>query len=162
MSRFKLCQTAFLFYFLACAVCACVSSAVKNPSRENKAFNFSSADFLGVNFKPGHPVENESFLNSLDRDDGFSLKNDLALLRKSGSIQLRVVGFTDDRECSGEVCLELSERRAKYLNDWYLSHGIPAAKFKKPKGLGYAMPVGDNSTPQGRLQNRRAYVSLVD
>ncbi|MBX9402510.1 OmpA family protein [Lysobacter sp. BMK333-48F3] len=119
-------------------------------------------DFIGVNFKTARPRQGEDFSvallsSSADRE---ALKQDLHLLGKMPSdIPLRVVGFTDSRECAGEECRELSLRRAKAITDWLIGMGIPSSRLAAPQGFGAERPIDDNGTEKGRARNRRAYVS---
>ncbi|QWP79140.1 OmpA family protein [Lysobacter sp. K5869] len=62
---------------------------------------------------------------------------------------------TDNEECVGSACAELSLRRAIVVRDWLLEHGAPAASLKPLKALGSMEPLADNSTEDGRRINRR-------
>lgn len=48
----------------------------------------------------------------------------------------------------------LSQRRAKTVANFLIEKGVNA-KLLKPKGYGEAAPIGDNSTEEGRIKNRR-------
>jgi outer membrane protein OmpA-like peptidoglycan-associated protein len=48
----------------------------------------------------------------------------------------------------------LSQRRAKTVANFLIENGVNA-KLLKPKGYGEAAPIGDNSTEEGRIKNRR-------
>jgi outer membrane protein OmpA-like peptidoglycan-associated protein len=48
----------------------------------------------------------------------------------------------------------LSQRRAKTVANFLIEKGIDA-KLLNPKGYGEAVPIGDNSTEEGRIKNRR-------
>ena len=80
------------------------------------------------------------------------------MLQAHGDMSLAIEGHTDS-EGDSDYNLELSQRRAaavvRYLVDAY---GIEAGRLSA-EGLGESVPVGDNSTPEGRQQNRR--VELV-
>jgi outer membrane protein OmpA-like peptidoglycan-associated protein len=41
------------------------------------------------------------------------------------------------------------------------NHDIPLRRIVMPLGYGEAMPIADNSTRDGRKQNRRAEVSIL-
>lgn len=53
-----------------------------------------------------------------------------------------------------EYNLDLSERRAKSVKGYLVKRGVapPSVRFK---GMGYSMPIADNSTDEGRAKNRR-------
>jgi outer membrane protein OmpA-like peptidoglycan-associated protein len=86
------------------------------------------------------------------------------LVAKSAGINgaaFEITGYTDT---TGNVERNrvLSERRAKavitYLTD---THKIPLRRIVTPLGYGQARPIADNSTPEGRAQNRRVEVKLM-
>jgi outer membrane protein OmpA-like peptidoglycan-associated protein len=72
-----------------------------------------------------------------------------------------ITGFTDT---TGNVARNhaLSEQRAnaviRYLAD---THKIPLRRIVTPLGYGQERPVADNTTPEGRAQNRRVEVKLM-
>lgn len=80
------------------------------------------------------------------------------MLNAHGDMALVIEGHTDS-EGDSDYNLELSEHRAsavvRYLVDAY---GIATDRLMA-EGLGESAPVADNSTPEGRQQNRR--VELV-
>jgi outer membrane protein OmpA-like peptidoglycan-associated protein len=49
---------------------------------------------------------------------------------------------------------KLSQQRAEAVRDWLVAHGVPAPRLTA-RGYGELLPVGDNTTTEGRLQNRR-------
>jgi outer membrane protein OmpA-like peptidoglycan-associated protein len=71
-----------------------------------------------------------------------------------------VIGYTDDRENSGAT-MDLDRRRAEAVRDYLVTrHGIDAARITV-EGRGTADPVGDNTTAEGRLRNRRVIIRLI-
>jgi outer membrane protein OmpA-like peptidoglycan-associated protein len=62
-------------------------------------------------------------------------------------------GYTDNigEDDKNQV---LSQRRAKTVANFLIENGVNA-KLLKPKGYGEAAPIGDNSTEEGRIKNRR-------
>ena len=56
----------------------------------------------------------------------------------------------------------LSERRAKAAVDYLATKGVGAGRIKKVTGHGEANPIADNSTAEGRAQNRRVVIRRVD
>jgi outer membrane protein OmpA-like peptidoglycan-associated protein len=55
---------------------------------------------------------------------------------------------------SDKYNLNLSQRRAKSVKEWLVKQGVPPP-YIRYRGLGYHVPVADNSTPEGREKNRR-------
>jgi outer membrane protein OmpA-like peptidoglycan-associated protein len=74
---------------------------------------------------------------------------------------LEVSGFADSR---GSIALnrQLSQRRAdaviRYLVE---NHNIPLRRIVTPYGYGELNPVGDNTSREGREQNRRVEIKLL-
>jgi len=82
-----------------------------------------------------------------------------AILKKYPENVLMIRGFTDS---TGTVAgnLALSERRAGAVRDELVKGGVPAATVSI-QGMGRENPVGDNRTPEGRMQNRRVEVEIT-
>jgi outer membrane protein OmpA-like peptidoglycan-associated protein len=71
-----------------------------------------------------------------------------------------VIGYTDDRENTGPN-RDLDRRRAEAVRDYLVSrHGIDPSRITV-EGRGTSDPVGDNSTAEGRLRNRRVVIRLI-
>ena len=68
-------------------------------------------------------------------------------------LNLEVEGHTDSTG-SEEFNQRLSEQRAATTRDYLIQQGLPAGNIAA-RGYGKSMPVADNSTVQGRQQNRR-------
>jgi len=157
---------AFLICLIVATISSCASPSVVKPTvKDGKQGYFAEpGDFWGVNFKSGLPTSDDSLSAALSGSrDQEALENDLAILKKMPpETPLRVVGFTDSKECSATSCSELSLRRAQAVHDWLLNHGVSKSRLSAPYGFGSARPVGDNETVDGRAQNRRAYISYED
>jgi outer membrane protein len=71
-----------------------------------------------------------------------------------------VVGHTDS---SGSEAYNqgLSERRAQSTVDYLATRGIDASRLKA-SGAGETQPIADNTTKEGRAQNRRVVLSRTD
>ena len=106
-----------------------------------------------VNFKSGSAVLSDDSKTKLD---------DIATkaLNAKGYV-LEVSGYADSR---GSINLNraLSQRRAdaviRYLVE---SHNIPLRRIVTPFGYGETNPVADNTTKEGREQNRRVEIKLL-
>jgi outer membrane protein OmpA-like peptidoglycan-associated protein len=64
-----------------------------------------------------------------------------------------------DNEGSESANQELSEKRAAAIVEYLVSKGIEKARLEA-KGFGESQPVADNSTAEGRKQNRRVEVKI--
>ena len=85
----------------------------------------------------------------------------MKLLKNLPKVRLKAIGFTDGNECVASECAALSLRRAKYVRDWFLEHGVPKERLDEPEGRGSNEPIDTNETEEGRQRNRRAEVSPV-
>lgn len=54
----------------------------------------------------------------------------------------------------------LSERRAAAVKRWLVDHGADGSRMQTV-GYGKSRPIADNSTPEGRFQNRRVEILIV-
>lgn len=80
----------------------------------------------------------------------------LPAIKSSSSTNMEVVGHTDSR-ASNDYNFELSVRRAQAVADYLVSAGVPSSRLSVI-GKGESDPVADNSTSEGRAQNRRVEV----
>lgn len=68
-------------------------------------------------------------------------------------VDVEIVGHTDG-EGAVEVNQEISERRAQAVLDRLVELGVDPERLRA-RGAGESEPIGDNSTEEGRAQNRR-------
>lgn len=73
---------------------------------------------------------------------------------------LQIHGHTDNVG-KEEDNLRLSEARAAAIKAFLVDRGIPAEQILT-KGFGESEPIADNRTEEGRAQNRRVIISLLD
>lgn len=77
----------------------------------------------------------------------------LRALTENDNIVLIIRGFTDEMG-DFDYNIGLSRRRAEAVSSYLSEHGINKNRLK-PVGYGETNPISDNSTEEGRLQNRR-------
>jgi len=77
----------------------------------------------------------------------------IAFLQANPKVHIQIEGHTDDVG-TAQYNQELSTARAKAVYDFLIAHNIPAERLSY-KGFGFTQPVQDNSTEEGRAQNRR-------
>jgi outer membrane protein OmpA-like peptidoglycan-associated protein len=76
------------------------------------------------------------------------------VLKQETAMKLNIVGHTDS-DGSDENNLKLSKERAEAVKNALVSvYGISSDRLSS-EGKGESTPVGDNSTPAGKAQNRR-------
>ncbi len=73
--------------------------------------------------------------------------------------QLTVEGFTDSQG-SSQYNMVLSQKRADVVRSYLISRGYPG-NLIQAKGIGEDRPVGDNTSAEGRANNRRVEI-VVD
>lgn len=106
-----------------------------------------------INFKVGSAVLSSDAKSMLD---GIATQ---AKTEKGFVIEVRGFASADGAENSNRV---LSQRRAEAVLHYLAeNHDIPLRRIVLPFGYGEAMPVADNSTRDGRKQNRRVEVSIL-
>lgn len=81
------------------------------------------------------------------------------LLNKYPAMRIELGGHTDNVG-SAEANQRLSEQRAKAVYDYLVGRGIAAERLAF-KGYGESQPVADNSTEEGRAQNRRTVFTIL-
>jgi outer membrane protein OmpA-like peptidoglycan-associated protein len=103
-----------------------------------------------------------------------SLQNIATLMIDHPSIKIILVGHTDDREAAAfaekpaegqpppdiaSIATDLSRARAEAVRQALVTLGVPSGRMVVD-GVGAEEPVTDNSTPKGRLANRRVELKL--
>ncbi len=91
-----------------------------------------------------------------------ALLDDVAalLVRNSEILLLRIEGHTDSIG-DAQMNLELSEDRAKSVRQHLIDAGVEADRLQAV-GFGESQPVADNSTAEGRAENRRVEFNVVE
>ncbi|GHT50145.1 hypothetical protein AGMMS49982_04920 [Bacteroidia bacterium] len=109
---------------------------------------FSSAALFAINS------------STLRVDSKPTLKKLAASLANNPGTNADVIGYTDNLG-SDKINLPLSEQRAHSVRNFLARHGVATGRLTAT-GRGAASPVADNSTNEGKLQNRRieVYISL--
>lgn len=82
----------------------------------------------------------------------------LPFLKDNPSSRIVITGHTD-KSGPESYNIELSQRRAEVVKLYLMRKGISASRITAD-GLGSSQPIADNSTPEGRQQNRRTEVTV--
>ncbi|WP_419803836.1 OmpA family protein [Terriglobus sp.] len=90
---------------------------------------------------------------TLKQNAQISLAKVSAILQQYPDLKLQIEGYTDSVG-SDELNQKLSDNRARATQDFLVQQGVSAANVTA-QGYGKTNPVADNSTAQGRAQNRR-------
>jgi OOP family OmpA-OmpF porin len=81
-------------------------------------------------------------------------------LKQNAEVNIEVAGHTDWTG-TDEYNQGLSERRARAVRDYLVSHGVGADRLTV-RGYGESRPVADNNTRDGRAQNRRTELNQLE
>jgi len=104
----------------------------------------------GVQFATGTAEVNAAARESLARFSG--------IVASYPGLRFNVEGHTDNVG-SAATNSELSLRRAITVRDYLIGQGVAASSIDVA-GLGLSMPIGDNSTVDGRARNRRVEIVI--
>jgi outer membrane protein OmpA-like peptidoglycan-associated protein len=83
---------------------------------------------------------------------------EVAKALKEDKRSLLIVGHTD-ASGSDELNRKLSEDRAKAVRTYLVSQGIETDRIRA-EGMGETQPIADNTSPEGRANNRRVEIVL--
>ena len=81
-------------------------------------------------------------------------------LMENPQLTVEISGHTDSLGAE-EYNQELSQQRAQSVVDYLVEKGIPAENLLT-KGYGEANPIASNDTEEGRFENRRVEMKIVD
>ncbi len=99
---------------------------------------------------------NKSDLNAASKTD---LAKFSTVLKNNSDCHIDIYGHTDSTGNDG-INLPLSNKRAASVQSYLLTCGVSSSQFQKIEGKGSSEPVADNTTAEGRKQNRRVEVFL--
>jgi outer membrane protein OmpA-like peptidoglycan-associated protein len=129
-----------------------VEGVNKTNDRISSLDDFEEKNTATVNFKVGSAV--------LTPEGKATLDEVINTAKTEHGFVLEVRGFASS-DGSENLNDRLSERRADAVVRYLAQHEIPLRRIILPFGYGEAMPVADNTTRQGRIQNRRVEVKLM-
>lgn len=119
-------------------------------------------DANGCNFIEKLALKSVNFsANSIElEDDSASMLEKVAeTLKRHPDMVIEIAGYTDTSG-SQELNQALSEKRAASVVEILISKGVPATSFQA-KGYGTESPIADNATTEGRIQNRRVELHVI-
>jgi outer membrane protein OmpA-like peptidoglycan-associated protein/tetratricopeptide (TPR) repeat protein len=106
--------------------------------------------------------------NIFYKTDSFSLKKEskieldkvVKFLNDYSEVKVEISGHTDNIG-TAEYNQVLSENRAKSVVDYLINSSVLKERIAY-KGYGYSKPVASNETEEGRAQNRRTELKIID
>ncbi len=96
----------------------------------------------------------------LKSESSTELDNIVELLKENPSLKIQINGHTDNVGKPSDN-LKLSNNRANAVIQYLIGKGIDAKRLSS-KGWGETQPLADNSNEQGRAQNRRTEMKVVN
>ncbi len=96
----------------------------------------------------------------LQPESGPELTRLVRMLNETPLIKAEIIGHTDNTGKS-DYNQQLSEKRAKAVYDYLVSRGIDQKRLKH-SGMGDALPIESNATPEGRAANRRTEFKITN
>ncbi|MFP4556284.1 MAG: OmpA family protein [Bacteroidales bacterium] len=122
---------------------------------------------LNIELKPITVGETMVMRNVFFETDSYELKDEsltelnklIDLLKLNPKMEIEVGGHTDNVG-SAEYNKTLSDNRAKSVANYLTNNGIDSERITW-KGYGLTKPIGDNSTEEGRAENRRTEIRVI-
>jgi outer membrane protein OmpA-like peptidoglycan-associated protein len=97
---------------------------------------------------------------SVIKEEGMEAMNRAAtLLKEKTTANILVEGHTDNTG-SAQLNQKLSEQRADSVRAGLVSRGVANSRIES-KGLGFSQPVAENTSEDGRAQNRRVEIVML-
>src|SRR5437588_7631760 len=81
------------------------------------------------------------------------------VLKTDPTLYADIEGHTDNVVPKTYTNMELSQKRAEAVRQYFVNKGIDAGRLTA-QGFGDTQPVADNKTEPGRAQNRRTVIKL--
>ena len=132
------------------------AEAVKNAQVE-EIKDANGLDAVKVTFDSGILFQtNKADLSAKAKN---SLAQFAQVLNNNKDMDIAIIGHTDNTGTDA-INQPLSVSRANSVNNYLKSCGVSAAQIKSVEGQGSTNPVADNSTAEGRKQNRRVEVYM--
>jgi outer membrane protein OmpA-like peptidoglycan-associated protein len=88
------------------------------------------------------------------------LKNVADIIKKHAEFSYAIQGHTDAHG-NEDYNLKLSSARAQKVRSFLVDQGINGGSLTA-EGFGSSQPIADNSTNEGRLQNRRVVIKIIE
>ena len=152
----------------AAAVCGIIGSMDSSKHARNAALGCGVVGAgVGAYMDVQEAKLREQLQGSGVQSNSYNLRGDFyptlnavgEVLSKYGETTLRVTGHTDNTG-SRQLNQELSERRAGSVADYLVTRDVSRSRMLV-QGMAFDQPVADNSSEQGRAQNRRVELYIL-
>ena len=133
-----------------------------------ETYNLQKPMTLAIGLDPIETGKTTILKNIFFDTDSFNLKPEskvqlqemVDFMRKNSSLVIEIGGHTDTQG-SENYNQTLSAKRAESVVKYLIANGIPASRLKS-KGYGFSVPLTENSTEEGRAQNRRTEFKILE
>lgn len=137
-----------------------VGMIVEIHDQVNKSGHFeTNSDQLTPQAQSYFAAIAESYISRVSANDIPDAKERADYIAQVSRRKILLIGHTDDTG-SSRLNADLSERRAKAVADFMEKRGVPRDSLHF-QGAGEAYPVADNTSEEGRAQNRRVEIVEV-
>lgn len=119
--------------------------------------SINNGEAIKVTFESGILFPTNS--STLSPASKTALNNFSTSLINNPDTDVKIYGHTDNTG-SDAINNPLSEKRAAAVYNYLTQKGVPTARLAS-QGMGSTQPVADNSTVEGRTQNRRVEVYIL-
>jgi outer membrane protein OmpA-like peptidoglycan-associated protein len=106
-----------------------------------------------------HDIKFENDKAEIQPNASTVLDQTAGALEKCPDVKVRLTAYTDSNG-SDAYNMKLSDRRANAVREYLEAHGVAAGRIES-KGLGESNPIADNSTAEGRAENRRVEIEPI-
>ena len=123
----------------------------------------AAVDTKGCELKKSYVLKGVNFVTGSDllTDESKTVLNDVALvLNKNSEIVIELAGYTDNRGNS-QLNDKLSKMRAESVKSYLVTKGVSSQRMSAI-GLGDENPISSNDTAEGRANNRRVELNILD
>ena len=88
-----------------------------------------------------------------------TLNNLVEIMKRKQALHIEIAGHTDS-DGDEQANLTLSQQRADAVKNYLVKQGIPSNRIQT-RGYGETKPIADNTTPQGKAENRRTEIRIL-
>lgn len=137
----------------------------ENIDLRNQDLAYQHRDIMLLPIQKGAKISlNNVFFDtdkaSLKQESIIELEQVKLLLLHNPSLKISLSGHTDNKGTASHN-QALSEARARAVYDWLIKQGISPQRLSA-KGYGETVPTATNATEEGRTQNRRTELKVIE
>lgn len=138
--------------------------AIKKNSIDTRSYRLATSDGKSELRKGDiiqlHNLQFSANSAQLNDKDSEQLNDLFNFMKDYPQVEIEVAGHTNSLP-DGDVCLRISRERATSVARYLVERGI---SFKRIRAVGYGKryPIASNETPEGRAQNQRVEIKILE